>query len=81
MAIYRLLQNSAFTPEQIKQMCTAYEAALANLKLRDRNDPLTLEIAKVIIEVAQTGERDPMRICTLALERVESAADASSTRR
>ena len=76
MAIYSILQNSAFAPEQIKQMCLAYEAALAELKLRDRSDPLTLVIAKAIIEVAKTGERDSMSICTLALERLESVAAA-----
>jgi hypothetical protein len=73
MAIYRLLQNSAFTPEQIEQMCNAYEVALTRLKLRDRNDPLTLLIARAIIKVAQTGERDPTRICTLALEHLDTS--------
>ena len=76
--IHRILQNSAFTPEQIKLMSTAYEAALAQLKLRDRNDPLTLVIAKAVIDVAQTGERDPMSICTLALQRMESTAGESA---
>lgn len=79
--IHRILQNSAFTPEQIKQMCLAYEAALAELKLSDRNDPLTSAIAKAIIEAAEIGERDPMSICSLALERLKSAADLSSARR
>jgi hypothetical protein len=76
--IHRILQNSAFTPEQIKLMSTAYEAALAQLKLRDRNDPLTLVIAKAVIDVAQTGERDPMSICTLALQRMEGTAGESA---
>jgi hypothetical protein len=76
VAIYSILQNSAFAPEQIKQMGLAYEAALAELKLRDRNDPLTLVLAKAIIGVAEAGERDPMSICTLALERLESVAAA-----
>jgi hypothetical protein len=80
MAIYRILQNSGFTPEQIKPMCLAYEAALAELKLRDRDDPMTLAVAKAIIEVAETGERDPMSICTLALGKLESAAVSSAQR-
>ena len=81
MPIYRMLEKSSFTPEQIKRMCMAYEAALSELKLRDRDDPLTLLIARAIIEVAQTGEREPMSICTLALERLDSAADVSSAQR
>jgi hypothetical protein len=67
MAIYRLLQNSAFGPEEIACMTTAYEEALRVLGLTDRADPMTEILAKKIVEIAQTGERDPMRICTNAV--------------
>jgi hypothetical protein len=70
VAIYGLLQNSGFTPEQVQQMSEAYERALVTLGLSNRSDPLTLLIAKSIIDVAQTGETDPTRICTLALAQV-----------
>lgn len=59
MAIYRLLQQSAFSPEDIDRLVTAYEDSLRALKLTDRSDPLTETLAKKLIEVAQTGERDP----------------------
>ena len=62
MAIYRLLQNSAFGPEEIERMTTAYEDALRALGLTDRVDPMTEILAKKIVEIAQTGERDPARI-------------------
>ena len=62
MAIYRLLQNSAFGPDEIERMTTAYEDALRVLGLSDRADPLTEILAKKIIEIAQTGERDPAKI-------------------
>ena len=62
MAIYRLLQKSAFGPEEIRCMTTAYEDALRVLGLIDRNDPMTEILAKKIVEIAQTGERDPSRI-------------------
>jgi hypothetical protein len=62
MAIYRLLQKSAFGPEEIERMTTAYEDALRILGLTDRADPLTEILAKKIIEIAQTGERDPAKI-------------------
>lgn len=62
MAIYRLLQRSAFGPEEIERMTTAYEDALRVLGLTDRADPLTEILAKKIIEIAQTGERDPAKI-------------------
>jgi hypothetical protein len=38
-------------------MGDAYELALASLRLRDRNDPLTETVAQHIFEIAQTGEK------------------------
>jgi hypothetical protein len=70
MAIYRLFEKSAFGPEEIKRMTDAYERALVFLDLKDRNDPLTESIAKLIVEAAQTGEKDPETICTNALRRM-----------
>jgi len=70
MAIYRLLQQSAFTPEQISPMVAAYEDCLRILKLADRSDPITEMVAKAIIEIAQTGERDPLRMGQLALKTI-----------
>jgi len=74
MAIYRILQQSAFTPEQIRPMVAAYEDCLRILKLADRSDPITEIVAKTIIEIAQTGERDSARMCRLALERIGGAS-------
>jgi hypothetical protein len=67
MAIYRLLQNSTFGPEEITRITEAYEQALLALGLRDRSDPATELIAKRIIAVAETGERDPSRISARAI--------------
>jgi hypothetical protein len=75
MAIYRLLQNSAFAPDDIKRMADAYERALVLLRLDTRrDDPLTETVAQYIIEFAQTGERDVDAICALALRRLAKAA-------
>jgi hypothetical protein len=70
VAIYRLLPNSVFEPEDIARMTTAYEKALILLGLKDRNDPLTELVAKQVVEVAQTDERDFEVICTLANSRL-----------
>ena len=72
MAIYRLLQHSAFTPEDIHPITTAYEDCLRILKLTNRSDPLTEIIAKAIFEIAQTGVRDPIQLRNLALEQIGS---------
>jgi hypothetical protein len=61
-AIYRLLKNHAFGPDEIKVLTTAYEEALRTLRLENRADPATEMIAKKIIEFAQRGERDPVRL-------------------
>jgi hypothetical protein len=70
MAIYRLFQKTAFEPEDVKRMSEAYERALIQLGLTDRNDPLTETVAKLIVEIAQTGVKDPEMICDLAIKRV-----------
>lgn len=48
-------------------MAAAYEGALIELKLIDRNNPLTELIAKAIVNVTATGERDPENIKVRAL--------------
>ena len=49
-------------PDEIKAMTAAYEAALIDLGIADRNDPLTELIARSIVNVTATGERDPVLI-------------------
>jgi hypothetical protein len=58
VAVYRLLQNSAFGPEEVSRMTTD-EDVLRALGLANRADPITEIVAKKIIEIAQPGERDP----------------------
>jgi len=70
VAIYRLLGKSAFGPDEINRIVSAYERALERFNLQNsQTDPLNRAIANYVIEVARTGERDPARICRLALER------------
>ncbi len=71
MPIVPLLEREAFSPEDITVMTAAFEDTLAALQLVDRLDPLTEMVAKKIIECAQTGERDPVRLrdCALRLLR------------
>ena len=61
MAIYRLLKNRAFGPDEIKVLTAAYQEALRTLRLANRSDPTTEIVAK-FIELAQRGERDPVRL-------------------
>jgi hypothetical protein len=68
MAIYRLLQNSPMGPEDIRRLVTAYEQTLLALDLTDHNDPITEIVAKKIIEIWQTGVKDPDKISQLAIK-------------
>jgi hypothetical protein len=67
VAIYRLLQNCEFGPDEIGRMTMAYEDALRVLGLANRTDPITEIVAKKIIEIVQTGERDPLHIRARAI--------------
>ena len=62
MAIYRLIANGSFGPDEIAAMTAAYEHALIDLRLTDRDDPITELIARSIVNVTATGERDPSAI-------------------
>jgi hypothetical protein len=68
LAVYRLLQSAVFDDHAVKTITTAYEAALRELRLVDRADLCTEIIACKILECAKTGERDPKRLCELALK-------------
>lgn len=71
MTIYRILQNLPLGPEEIARLSTAYEQALRTLGVKDRNDPLTELIAKKIIEIGQTGVKDPDQICSRAVKALD----------
>ena len=59
MPIHRLLENGVFQPEEIAVMISAYERAARELTLADGESRETNErIATMIIQIAQTGERD-----------------------
>jgi hypothetical protein len=48
-------------------MTDAYEAALIDLGIADRNDPFAELIAKTILNVAATGERNSLLVKERAL--------------
>jgi hypothetical protein len=59
-------RDDAFGPEDIAAM----SAALGKLGWVDRSDPAIMSVAKLIIEFAKVGERDPERLCALALQQL-----------
>ena len=73
MAIYRLIANGTFGPEEIKAMTAAYEAAVLDLRLVDRDDPLTEIVARAILSITSKGERDPTTIKDRALNAIRAS--------
>jgi hypothetical protein len=67
MPLVRLLRDNSFGPEEIVVMSAAFEDALATLHLVDREDPLVELVAKKVIECAQSGIRDRIRLRDCAL--------------
>jgi hypothetical protein len=70
MPIYRLLQNVPMGPEEISRLTNAYEQALRSIGIVDRGDPLAELLARKIIEVAQTGVREPADISAQAIKEI-----------
>ena len=70
MTIYRLLQNTAFGPEDVERLVMAYEQTLRALRLKDRNDSITQLVAEKIIAVGRLGIEDPAKISKLALKQL-----------
>jgi hypothetical protein len=63
-------------PEDIDRLVTAYEETLKALELSDRSDPITHMVARKIIELGQTGVRDPHEISALAITAFAPASRA-----
>ena len=71
MAIYRLMQNTVFEPQDIERLVAAYEQTLLALRLKDRDDPITQLVAETIIAIGRLGIEDPAEISKLALKELK----------
>jgi hypothetical protein len=72
MPIYRLLQNAPFAPEDISVMTAVFEEVCRELGLAPREDPLRDIVARAIIECAQKGDTDPIRLRECAREALKA---------
>jgi hypothetical protein len=53
------VKGAAFDPEDITAITTAHEIVLKQLNVTDRKSPMAFLIAKTVLEIAKSGERDP----------------------
>lgn len=68
MPIRAFLEGHQFEPETIRLMGLGFEMARVGLRLADRDDVSKETVACKIIALAQTGERDPERLCESVLK-------------
>jgi len=66
MSIYRLLRNTPLG--ETGHLIAAYELTLRALDVVDRNDPLATRIAKKVLEIGETGLKDPAEISKRAVK-------------
>ena len=67
VSIHKLIANGSFGPDEIYVMKAAYESALIDVGVADSDDPITELIAKSIVNVTATGERNPKEVMERAL--------------
>src|SRR5215469_12750705 len=65
--ITRFLKSKVFDPELTKAMGLAFEKTCRTLGLALTSDPVTEAVAKIIIALAEAGERDPELLYQRAL--------------
>jgi len=80
MPIYDILKGGAFEPKLIEAMGQAFEAVCSGLELTKRDDPLRDLVARKIIECAQRGEHDPVRLARIVLSALQRLPAGPSVR-
>jgi hypothetical protein len=81
MPIYRLLQNSGLDPTEMQGLSDAFEAVCRELRLAEKDDRLRDFVATKVLELAARGERDPDRICVLALADLRGTGPTTETQK
>ena len=66
------VQEAAFNPEDITAMVAAHEMALKRLGVTDRKSPMAFLIAKTVLQIAKSGERDPKLLCERVIQALQS---------
>jgi hypothetical protein len=61
-------RDVSFGPEDLEVMGEAFAQALSELRLNDRNDAMVEMVARRIVRAALSGERDPAKLCDIALD-------------
>jgi hypothetical protein len=63
-----LRSDGAFGPDDLKAISEAFSKALTKLGLSAHSGPTAEHVARKIIHAALAGERDPVKLCDIAVE-------------
>ena len=74
MPFRNLLEGASFDPETVQAMCAAYDKAKRELHDTGQPDVVREVIARRILKLAETGERDANRLCAVALSGIQTRA-------
>jgi hypothetical protein len=66
--------DAPFGPQDIAKLVAGFERTLANLGLEDRNDSTATPIARLIIQLAKDGQRDPATLADRATRIVRGSS-------
>ena len=72
MAVYSLFRNKPFEPEAIALMTRAHADSCRTLGVSENDEPEANTVAQKVIEFAQRGERDPVRLREHVLQALRS---------
>jgi hypothetical protein len=70
MPINHLLSDSKLDPEHIELLSAAFNRALRELHLVDRNDPICEIVARRVIDVGTSGISDPRKIAEAVVKQL-----------
>jgi hypothetical protein len=73
MSVLPVLESSALDPETLNVAAQVYDIAREDLRLQNHTDPLTRLLAEKVVEVVQTGQRDPQYLARLAVDALGAA--------
>lgn len=71
MNVYRLYKNKPFEPEAVTMMMRAYADVCRELGLSEGDRPKVNAVARKVIEFAQRGDHDPVRLRDHVLEALQ----------
>jgi hypothetical protein len=66
------VKGAAFNPEDIAVMTAAHVIVLEQLKVTDRKSATAFLIAKTVIEIAKSGERDSRVLSEKVIQALQS---------